>query len=33
VKIAPISLGLDFGSGPGPTLSLMLEEQGHRVAI
>ena len=32
-QIAPNSLGLDFGSGPGPTLSLMLEEQGHRVAI
>ena len=25
--------GLDFGCGPGPTLSLMLEEQGHRMAL
>ncbi|MDX1346514.1 MAG: class I SAM-dependent methyltransferase, partial [Sedimenticolaceae bacterium] len=25
--------GLDFGSGPGPTLSLMFEEQGHRVRL
>ncbi len=25
--------GLDYGSGPGPTLSLMLEEQGYRVQI
>ncbi len=25
--------GLDFGSGPGPTLSVMLEEAGHQVAI
>ncbi|MBT6026512.1 MAG: hypothetical protein HOG96_00440, partial [Porticoccaceae bacterium] len=28
-KLAPNSFGLDFGSGPGPTLSLMLEEKGH----
>ena len=27
------SRGLDFGSGPGPTLSLMLEERGHEVAL
>jgi hypothetical protein len=27
------SSGLDFGSGPGPTLSLMFEEAGHRMAI
>ena len=27
------SRGLDFGSGPGPTLSLMLEEAGHSVAL
>lgn len=27
------SHGLDFGSGPGPTLSLMFEEAGHSVAI
>lgn len=25
--------GLDFGCGPGPTLSLMLEEKGYRMAI
>ena len=25
--------GLDFGSGPGPTLSLMLEEEGHSVDL
>jgi len=27
------SNGLDFGSGPGPTLSKMLEEEGHLVNI
>jgi len=27
------STGLDFGCGPGPTLSLMLEEAGHEVAL
>ena len=27
------SQGLDFGCGPGPTLSVMLEEQGHNVAL
>jgi len=27
------SCGLDFGSGPGPTLSLMLQEAGHDVSI
>lgn len=27
------SYGLDFGSGPGPTLSVMFEEAGHRMAI
>ncbi len=26
------SEGLDFGCGPGPTVSVMLEEQGHTVA-
>ncbi|KJG00781.1 class I SAM-dependent methyltransferase [Photobacterium angustum] len=25
--------GLDFGSGPGPTLSIMLEEMGYNMAI
>lgn len=27
------SRGLDFGCGPGPTLSVMLEEWGHTVAL
>lgn len=27
------SQGLDFGCGPGPTLSLMLEERGHSVNL
>ena len=27
------SEGLDFGCGPGPTLSVMLEEMGHRVSL
>jgi SAM-dependent methyltransferase len=32
-RIAPGSGGLDFGSGPGPTLSVMLQEAGHRVDL
>jgi len=32
-RIKPDSSGLDFGSGPGPTLSLMLEEAGHLMEI
>ena len=32
-KIPDDSYGLDFGSGPGPTLSLMLEEKGHHVDL
>ena len=32
-KISDNSFGLDFGSGPGPTLSLMLEDFGHQVAL
>jgi len=32
-RLAPHSSGLDFGSGPGPTLSVMLQEAGHRVAL
>ena len=32
-RIAPNSNGLDFGSGPGPTLSVMFEEQGHTVSL
>jgi SAM-dependent methyltransferase len=27
------SKGLDFGSGPGPTLSLMFEEAGHEMSL
>ena len=27
------SHGLDFGSGPGPTLSIMFEEAGHQVSL
>jgi hypothetical protein len=32
-RLAPNSHGLDFGSGPGPTLSLLFEEAGHRMTI
>jgi 2-polyprenyl-3-methyl-5-hydroxy-6-metoxy-1,4-benzoquinol methylase len=32
-KLPVNSAGLDFGCGPGPTLSLMLEEAGHNVAL
>jgi len=32
-KLAPASSGLDFGCGPGPTLSLMFAERGHRMAL
>lgn len=32
-KLSPGSRGLDFGCGPGPALSAMLEERGHRVAL
>jgi SAM-dependent methyltransferase len=32
-RIAPGSHGLDFGSGPGPTLSIMFEEVGHTITI
>ena len=32
-RLAPGSRGLDFGSGPGPTLSVMFEEAGHSMAI
>jgi len=32
-QLKPGSQGLDFGSGPGPTLSLMLEEAGHSVEL
>lgn len=32
-RIESQSKGLDFGCGPGPTLSLMLEEQGYSMAL
>ncbi len=32
-RLPPGSKGLDFGSGPGPTLSVMFEEVGHSVAL
>ncbi len=32
-RIKPKSFGLDFGSGPGPTLSLMFEEAGHKMNL
>jgi len=32
-RITPASQGLDFGSGPGPLLKLMLEEHGHKVSL
>jgi hypothetical protein len=32
-RLAPSSLGLDFGCGPGPALAQMFEEAGHSVAL
>ena len=32
-RLRPGSHGLDFGSGPGPTLSVMFEESGHSMTI
>lgn len=32
-RIEPNSHGIDFGCGPGPTLSLMLQEQGHTMSL
>jgi len=32
-RLEPQSRGLDFGSGPAPTLKVMFEESGHTVAI
>ncbi len=32
-RLAPGSFGLDFGSGPEPTLSVMFQEAGHSVEI
>jgi hypothetical protein len=31
--IKPSAMGLDFGSGPGPTLSVMFEERGFKVDL
>ncbi len=31
--LSPGDVGLDFGSGPGPTLSLMFSEQGYKVDL
>ena len=32
-RLKPEAEGLDYGSGPGPTLSVMLEEQGYKMKI
>lgn len=32
-KLSPGARGLDFGSGPGPTLSVMFEEVGHTMSV
>lgn len=32
-RLQPASCGLDYGSGPGPTLHIMFEEAGHRMNI
>ncbi len=32
-RLPPHSHGLDFGSGPGPTLAAMFEEAGHSIEI
>lgn len=32
-KLAKKSFGLDYGSGPGPTLHLLFEEAGHKMNI
>lgn len=32
-RLGPGAAGLDFGAGPGPTLSVMFEEAGHPMAI
>lgn len=31
-RLTPSSVGLDFGCGPGPTVSIILEELGHQVS-
>lgn len=33
IRLKPGSSGLDYGSGPGPTLSLMFEEAGYSMSI
>jgi hypothetical protein len=32
-KLSPASYGLDFGCGPGPTLSEMFKEAGHQIEV
>lgn len=32
-RLEPLAEGLDFGSGPGPTLSVMFEEAGHPMRV
>ena len=32
-KLPPHSYGLDYGCGPGPTLSVMMHEAGHSMAL
>ena len=32
-RLSPRSCGLDFGSGPGPVLSKMFEDQGHSMTL
>lgn len=32
-RLAPKLVGLDFGCGPGPTLSILLNEHGHQVDL
>lgn len=32
-RLSPESFGLDFGCGPGPTLSALFEEAGHRMNL
>jgi len=32
-RLPPAREGLDYGSGPGPTLSVMMEEAGHSMAL
>src|SRR5699024_8178290 len=32
-RLSPGAQGLDFGAGPGPTLSLIFEEAGYSMAI